>query len=62
MMFKLLRDRREGKGKKQLPITIFFLQIKYKHKNIFKNFWGRRSVLCGFLFYARGWLGISLKL
>ena len=27
MMFKLLRGRREGKGKKQLPITIFFLQI-----------------------------------
>ena len=36
MMFKQLKGSREGKGKKQLPITMF-LQIKNKNKNIFMS-------------------------
>jgi hypothetical protein len=34
MMVKQLKSRREGKGEKQLPITMF-LQIKNKHKNVY---------------------------
>jgi len=56
MMFKQLKGSREGKGKKQLPITMF-LQIKNKNKNILKHcFGGRRSAIRRFFVFRWGCL------